>query len=176
MAPSSAMTKRPLGLRSAKTGTFLPMRVKSSMDKDTPTACAMANKCSTAFVDPPSAVTTVIAFSKALSVMISLGRISFLIKFITALPAFTQSRVLALEIAACAELLGRLIPNASMALAIVLAVYIPPQEPAPGIAQDSTACKSLAEIFLLAYAPTDSKTETISRFLPLRHPGKMVPP
>ena len=36
-----------------------------------------------------------------------------------------------------AELLGRLSPIASIAQAIVLAVYIPPHEPGPGIAQRS---------------------------------------
>ena len=41
------------------------------------------------------------------------------------------------EMAAMAELFGRLIPMASIAEAIVLAVYIPPQEPAPGIDLDS---------------------------------------
>ena len=39
----------------------------------------------------------------------------------------------------CAELLGKLIPSASIALAIVFAVYIPPHDPGPGIAHDSIA-------------------------------------
>ena len=50
-----------------------------------------------------------------------------------------QSSSLAGEMAFCAELLGRLMPSASMALAMVLAVYMPPQEPAPGMAHCSTA-------------------------------------
>ena len=54
-----------------------------------------------------------------------------------------QSFFFALDTAACAELFGRLMPRASMALAMVLAVYIPPQEPGPGIAQDSI-CLQLA--------------------------------
>ena len=41
-------------------------------------------------------------------------------------------RCLSSEIAACAELLGRLRPSASIAEAIVLAVYMPPHDPAPG--------------------------------------------
>ena len=39
-----------------------------------------------------------------------------------------------IEIASCAELLGRLIPSASIADAMVFAVYMPAQEPGPGIA------------------------------------------
>ena len=54
----------------------------------------------------------------------------------TAAPARWQSSFLALETAFWAELLGRLMPRASMALAMVLAVYMPPQEPGPGMAQD----------------------------------------
>ena len=65
MATSSAMTCLPLGLRSANTGTRAPIRVKSSMSSGTSAACAMASRCSTALVDPPSAVTTVMAFSNA---------------------------------------------------------------------------------------------------------------
>ena len=37
----------------------------------------------------------------------------------------------------CAELLGKLMPSASIADAIVFAVYMPPHEPAPGIATSS---------------------------------------
>ena len=43
----------------------LPMRVKSSSVSFTRAACAIASRCSTALVEPPSAMTTVIAFSKA---------------------------------------------------------------------------------------------------------------
>src|SRR5215469_18736306 len=97
----------------------------------------MAKRCSTALVDPPRAITTVMAFSNASLVMISDGRIPRLSRFTTAAPAAAESFSFSFETAACAELLGRLIPNASIAEAIVLAVYIPPQEPGPGIAQDS---------------------------------------
>ena len=67
MATSALMLYLPLGLRSASTGTRLPMRVKSSMVSFTFAACAMASRCNTAFVEPPSAMTTVMAFSKAFS-------------------------------------------------------------------------------------------------------------
>src|SRR5947208_12515297 len=97
----------------------------------------MASKWRTALVEPPSAITTVIAFSKAFLVMMSNGRMPPLSMSMTAAPARRQSSFLASEMAFWAELLGRLIPKASIALAIVLAVYIPPHDPGPGIAQDS---------------------------------------
>ena len=66
--------------------------------------------------------------------MISLGLMSFSRRFRTASPALEQSLFLSSEIASCADEFGRLIPNASIAEAIVFAVYIPPQDPGPGIA------------------------------------------
>src|SRR5258708_225903 len=51
MATSALMLNLPLGLRSASTGTRLPMRVKSSMVSFTFAACAMASRCNTAFVE-----------------------------------------------------------------------------------------------------------------------------
>ena len=50
----------------------------------------------------------------------------------TAAPASKQSRSLSSDIAACAELFGKLIPSASIAEAMVFAVYIPPHEPSTG--------------------------------------------
>ncbi len=54
----SFMKYLPLGFRSASTGVFLPMRVKSSMPSFTPALCAMAIRCSTALVEPPSVMTS----------------------------------------------------------------------------------------------------------------------
>ena len=71
---NSDIIARPLGRRSASTGTRLPMRVKSSSLSATPAADAIASKCSTALVEPPSAMTTTIAFSNAFLVMMSRGR------------------------------------------------------------------------------------------------------
>lgn len=173
---SCDMRYLPLGLRSARTGTRLPILVKSSIESFTPAAWAIARRCRTALVEPPRAITVVMAFSKASRVMISRGRIPFLRRFSTAAPASRQSVTLCDETAAWAELFGRLMPIASMALAMVLAVYMPPQDPGPGIAHDSTAWRSLAEITPAASCPTASKTETTSMSLPLRQPGRMVPP
>ncbi len=132
ISTSFIITYLPLGLRSARTGTRFPMRVKSSIVIFTPAALAMAMRWSTAFVEPPRAVTTVIAFSKAFFVMMSRGRMFLLMRFTTAAPASKQSISFSSLTAAWAELFGRLIPRASIALAMVLAVYIPPQDPGPG--------------------------------------------
>ena len=68
---TSVITKRPNGLRSPSSGTRAPMRLKSSRESSTSASCAIASKWSTAFVDPPSAITTVIAFSNAFFVRMS---------------------------------------------------------------------------------------------------------
>ena len=62
-----------------------------------------------------------------------------LIRFTTALPARSASARLARDTASWAELFPRLIPSASIAEAIVFAVYMPPQLPGPGIAVRSTS-------------------------------------
>ena len=155
----------PLGLRSPKTGTFLPILVKSFNSNFIPIAFAIASKCKTAFVDPPKVIVTVMALINAFRVIISFGVIFFSNKFFIALPEFIQSKFLSLEIAACEELPGKLIPNASTAEAIVFAVYIPPHDPGPGIAFFSILFNSFSEISSLANCPTASNTETISIFL-----------
>ena len=99
-----------------------------------------------------------------------------MIKFAKALLAFSQSSIFCLEIAACDELPGKLIPRASIADAIVFAVYIPPQEPGPGIAFVSILVSSFFVIRPFENSPTASKTETISIFLLLCFPGIIVPP
>ena len=103
----------------------------------------------------------------------SRGLISSLIKCIIASPALEESNILLLEVASCAELLGRLIPKASIADAIVFAVYIPPHDPGPGIAEDSISRSSISEIAPSECLPTASKTETTSVLL---EPGFMLPP
>ncbi len=104
----------------------------------------------------------VIAFSNASLVIISLGLMSLFSKLSTASPARKQSLFLSSDIASCDEELGRLIPNASIAEAIVFAVYMPPHEPGPGMAVDSICSSSISLISLLARLPTASKTLTTS--------------
>ena len=69
------------------------------MDKSTSASWAMARRCKTAFVEPPKAITTVIAFSRACLVIISLGFIPKLIKLLTASPAALESSSFDAEIA-----------------------------------------------------------------------------
>ena len=59
------------------------------------------------------------------------GLISLSSRFMIADPAFTQSAFYDLDVASWLLLPGKLIPNASIADAIVFAVYIPPHEPGP---------------------------------------------
>ena len=151
----------------------MPNLSKSSRERSTLASWAIAIKCSTAFVDPPSAITIDIAFSKASFVIISLGFKSRLIKLLTAFPASKESNNFVFEVASCAELFGRLIPMASIAEAIVFAVYIPPHEPGPGIALDSISNNSISEICPSECFPTASKTD-ITSVLPF--PGLMLPP
>src|SRR3990172_1917851 len=95
-------------------------------------ARAIAIKCSTALVDPPSAITTTIAFSNAARVMMSDGFKSSSNNFCIAAPARWHSSAFAGSTAGVEELYGSDMPSASIADAIVFAVYIPPQAPGPG--------------------------------------------
>ena len=64
--------------------------------------------------------------------MISLGLMSFAKSACIAIPAPIDSSCLSGLKAGLDALYGKLMPKASIALAIVLAVYIPPHAPAPG--------------------------------------------
>ena len=96
---SSAIEYFPLGFKSARTGVFFPILSKSFNDSFNFASLAIANKCKTALVDPPSAMTTVIAFSRDFFVTISLGLRSFLTHFIRALLASFVSSSFDFEIA-----------------------------------------------------------------------------
>mmetsp|Transcript_26694 Transcript_26694/g.44767 ORF Transcript_26694/g.44767 Transcript_26694/m.44767 type:complete len:265 (-) Transcript_26694:765-1559(-) len=128
----SSMTYLPLGLRSAMKGVLSLHFWKSSNVSSMPAASAMAIRCSTALVEPPSAITVTIAFSKAARVMISKGLRSILSRFSIAAPANRHSSIFRGSSAGTELLYGRHIPRASMAVAMVFAVYMPPHAPAPG--------------------------------------------
>jgi len=95
-----------------------------------------------------------------------------------AAPARRQSSFFSAEMAICAEELGSESPRASMAEAMVLAVYMPPQEPGPGIEQVSTIFRPASSSLCAECWPTASKTETMSHsFLESGWiPGRIVPP
>ena len=144
-------------------GTLAAMRLKSSRSSSTRASCAIASKCRTALVEPPSAITTEIAFSNAFLVMIWLGRMSLAMRFITARPLSNAKSSLRESTAAGEALPGRDIPIASPTDAIVLAVNIPAQDPSLGQARRSISPSSFSVIVPAAHAPTASKTLTMSR-------------
>ena len=93
-----------------------------------------------------------------------------------ALPAASHSCFLSALNAGLEELYGKLIPKASIADAIVFAVYIPPQAPAPGHACFMIPLKSSGEIALFIFLPKASKAETMFNCSPFQFPGAIVPP
>ena len=62
---------------------------------------------------------------------------------------------------------GKLIPNASIADAIVFAVYIPPQAPAPGQACCTIPLKSASSNCPAIFCPKASNADTIFKSCPL---------
>ena len=68
-------------------GTRDATRLKSSSARSTLASLAMASRCSTALVEPPSAITTAMAFSNASLVMIWRGRMPASASATTARPA-----------------------------------------------------------------------------------------
>src|SRR5699024_8390377 len=91
-----------------------------------------------------------------------------------ALPASSHSCAFASDVAGFEAFPGKLIPIASTADAIVLAVYIPPHEPGPGHEQRSMACNCSVEISPLLCCPTPSNTDTKLRSSPSKWPGLIV--
>src|SRR5665647_2765983 len=157
----------PLGFRLHSTGVFWRTRSKSSIDHSTPAAWAIARKCSTALVEPPMAMTTATAFSIDFRVTMSRGFRSFLMASIStvadSLAEFTFSScgfAMVLE-------KGREMPSASNADDMVLAVYMPPHEPGPGMARRSISSRSSSLRRPAAFSPTASNTLTMLRSLPL---------
>jgi len=98
-------------------------------------------------------LTTTIAFSNAERVMMSRGLMSFSRRSRMAAPAARHSSCLAWDSAGFEDEPGRVIPIDSMAVAMVLAVYMPPQAPGPGQAlrMISNRCSSLMS--LVIYCP-----------------------
>ena len=156
----SVVTKRPEGFKSHSTGTRARTVSKSSSASGTWAARAIANRCSTALVEPPSAITTAMAFSNACRVRMARGRRSRRTASTStaadcaALSAFSASS------AAIVDEYGRLMPIASNADDIVFAVNIPPHAPAPGQARRSTSSRSASDSLWALYWPTASNALT----------------
>ena len=110
---------------------------------------------------------TATAFSKDFLVTISRGLMSFLIASIKTLAdALAEFSVSSCGLAMVDEK-GKDIPKASNDDDMVLAVYMPPQEPVPGIARISISRKSASLSLPAEFSPTASNTLTMLRSLPL---------
>ena len=136
----------PCGFMSAMCGTRAPTRLKSSSSSSTRASFAIASRCSTAFVEPPSAIVTAIAFSNASFVMIWRGRRSISMRFITARPdSYAKSSRRRSTAGGDAEP-GSAMPIASLIDAIVFAVNMPAHEPSVGHARRSISPSSFSVI------------------------------
>ena len=173
----STMWYFPCGFVSARCGTRAATRLKSSNSNSRSASKAIAMRCSTAFVEPPRAMTTAMAFSNAPRDMIWRGRMPRRSRFITAWPlakAMSDRRV---SIAAAEAEPGSDIPMASPTAAMVLAVNIPAQLPMVGQAARSIDSSSSSSMSPTAWAPTASNTLTMSSFRPSGcSPGMIEPP
>ena len=172
---TSFMTYLPKGLRSPRCGTLSPIRLKSSRVRSTSASRAMASRCRTALVEPPSAMTTVIAFSNASMVMIWRAVIPRRSISTTASPLRWANPSRRRSTAGGAAEPGRDMPSASATEAIVLAVYMPPQAPSPGQIARSIRSTSSRVILPARQAPTASKASMIVTSWPSTWPGMIEP-
>ncbi len=151
-------------------GVFADISSNSSSSRSTPASSASASRCRTAFVDPPIAACTVMAFSKAGRVRISSGCTSDSRALTASSPhSAAADRRSLVSAAGDAEPNGA-IPIASAIVAIVFAVAISAQEPAPGHADFSSSRNSASVISL------EELFRLLRRFrhrLPL-HPGSVL--
>jgi hypothetical protein len=147
------MTYLPEGFRSARKGMRSLTRWKSFRSRGTSTALAIAIRWRTALVEPPRAITMTIAFSNASRVMMSRGFRSSSRRFLIAAPARKHSSSFAGSSAGVEALYGSDIPSASIAEAIVFAVYIPPHAPAPGQACSTMSRRVSSSIRFARYSP-----------------------
>ena len=131
-------------------------------------------------VEPPNAITTAIAFSNASLVRMSRAVMPRRSSSTTASPLRRANPSRRRSVAGGAALPGSDMPSASAALAMVLAVYMPPHAPSPGQIARSMASTSSRGISPRAHAPTASNASMIvtSRSVPsesLATPGRIEP-
>ncbi len=136
----------------------------------------MASRWSTAFVEPPVAATPAIPFSNEVRVSTSRADRPAASISITSRPAASPTAGFAGSRAATlAEPIGES-PMNSITSAMVLAVYWPPQAPAPGQATSSSSRRSASVIFPASRAPMASKTSLTSTSRPRKRPWAIEPP
>ena len=125
----SSMRKRPDGMRFTSSGTSAARRSKSSSSSGTSTRPASARRCTIAFVEPPRAALTLIAFSNASRVSTSDGRTFSFTRSTIRRPAACDIAYRRESTAGIAAMPGSCIPSASVMHAIVEAVPIVMQWP-----------------------------------------------
>ena len=126
-------------------------------------------------VEPPSAITTVIAFSNASRVRICRAVIPWRSISTTASPERCAKPSRRRSTAGGAADPGSDRPSASPTAAIVFAVYIPPQAPSPGQIARSTRSTSSRVILPARQAPTASNASMIVTSCPSTWPGMIDP-
>ena len=94
--------------------------------------------------EQPKAMSQARAFLIESSLIISLARMFFSIRFITAIPAFFASCILLWSTAGIVPFPGRAIPTASQRQFMLLAVYIPEHDPQVGQVLFSNSSRSSA--------------------------------
>ncbi len=151
------------------------MRVKSSRVRSTSASRAIASRCSTALVEPPSAITTAMAFSNASRVRICRAVMPARSMPTTASPERCANPSRRRSTAGGAAEPGSDMPSASPTAAIVLAVYMPPQAPSPGQIARSMRSTSSRVIRPARQAPTASKASMIVTSCPSTCPGMIEP-
>ena len=127
-------------------------------------------------MDPAVAITTVAAFRNAARVMICRGRRSCASACTTSAPERRARSVRSAETAGAEDSPGSVMPSASAQVDIVLAVYMPAHEPAPGHAARSTFSRSSSDMAPAECSPTASNTSWIVIDFPCAQPGRIVPP
>ncbi len=152
---------------SAMSGVRSATSVNSSRVSVIPNSAAIAGRWSAALVLPPVADTDAIAFSSALRVTMSAGRMSWRTSVITSSPARRAASSFAGSSAGMPLRPAGERPRNSHTVAIVLAVNWPPQAPAPGHAASSIAYSSSRLILPARYEPIASYTLTMSAAAPL---------
>ena len=122
------------------------------------------------------AATVVMAFSKAARVSKLRGRTSSATRRISDRPHALATSALRGSVAGTSFAPRGDMPRNAMAVAMVFAVYCPPQAPAPGHAWSSRTRSSRSLILPAACAPTASKTSWMVTSRPSKRPGAMGPP
>ena len=143
----------------------------SSTVKSMPTSRAMAIRCSTALVEPPEAATAAVAFSKARRVRISEGRRSASSTRIASRPISSEAGRLAGSMAGMELKPTGEMPRSSSTIDIVLAVYWPPQAPAPGQATASSSRRSASLMRPAETAPMASYMSPTATCRPRKEPA-----